>query len=318
MGIAFGNLNTRHAALERLFTRRMDPELLATEHDRLAFARLAGIEPDPWQAEVLASDDPRISLNCTRQGGKSTVTSVIAAHTAIFEPNSLTLMVSATERQSGELFRKALAVYRNVGRPIPALRESALQLELANHSRIVALPGKEGSIRSFSSVSLLLIDEASRVPDEAYMSVRPMLAVSGGRLVTLSTCFGTRGWWYEAWRGPNATYDVNQGPPPDGIDEWRRWEIPATACPRITPEFLEEERRNMGAWWFSQEYECKFLDAKSAAFRQADIDRAFSENYETWDLDPLGTGNTAIEEDPDEMSFDAIARRDWGLGAANG
>ena len=38
----------------------------------------------------------------------------------------------------------------------------------------------EGTIRGYSGVSLLIIDEAAWVPDDHYASVRPMLAVSGG------------------------------------------------------------------------------------------------------------------------------------------
>lgn len=270
---AAGGFTTRHQHILRALPQGLENALEQTRVDRVAFAALAGLTLDPWQAEVASSSAQRILLNCSRQAGKSTVTSVLAAHEAIFKPSSLTLMVSQTERQSGELFRKAKGIYRSLGKPIRAESESALQLELTNGSRIVALPGKEGSIRSYSNVSLLLLDEASRVPDETYMSVRPMLAVSGGRLVALSTPFGTRGWWYDAWRGAEGTRD-----------DWRRWEVPATQCPRITAAFLDEERRTIGAWWFEQEYLCQFKDAKSAAFRSEDIEQAFSEDYDTWQL----------------------------------
>src|SRR5207244_3649377 len=151
-------------------------------------------------------------------------------------------------------------VYRALDRPVPAEAESALRLELDNGSRIVSLPGKEGSIRGFSGVRLLLIDEASRVEDALYYSVRPMLAVSGGRLVALSTPFGTRGWWYEAWRSE---------------EDWERYRVPASECPRISPAFLEEERRTIGSFWFDQEYACEFIDAISQAFTRADVDAAF-------------------------------------------
>jgi hypothetical protein len=84
---------------------------------------------------------------------------------------------------------------------VPPESESALQLELENGSRIVSLPGKEGTIRGYPGARLLAIDEAAWVPDDLYLAVRPMLAVSDGRLVALSTPHGTRGWFYEAWRG---------------------------------------------------------------------------------------------------------------------
>jgi hypothetical protein len=55
-----------------------------------------GLEPDPWQAEVLRSDAKRILLNCSRQSGKSTITAALALHTTIFQPGSLVLCLSPT------------------------------------------------------------------------------------------------------------------------------------------------------------------------------------------------------------------------------
>ena len=237
--------------------------------DPVLLARRMGLEPDPWQAELLRSAATGVLVNCSRQTGKSTTCGVLAVHTALYDPGSLTLLLSPTLRQSGELFKKCLGVYRALGRPVPAESETALTLTLENGSRIVSLPGKDGSIRGYSGVRLLIVDEASRVPNDLYLAVRPMLAVSGGRLLAPSTPFGTRGWWYEAWRA---------GEP------WERYEVPATDCPRIPAAFLAEERRNLGEWWYEQEYCCRFLDAQGAAFRREDIDAAFAEEVETWDL----------------------------------
>lgn len=232
-------------------------------------AQAAGISPDPWQLDVLESRSKRLLLNCCRQSGKSTITAVSAVHTALTTPRALVLLVSPTLRQSGELFRKALAVYRAAGRPVLPDSETALTLSLANGSRIVSLPGKEGTIRGYSGATLIAIDEASRVPNDLYLSLRPMLAVSGGRLMALSTPFGTRGWWHEAWRGSEA---------------WQRILITAEQCPRIPATFLEEERRTLGPWWFAQEYEGTFMDAQSQVFTRAEIDAAFVEEVEPWVL----------------------------------
>lgn len=235
----------------------------------LETAIAAGITPDPWQHAILTSSAPRVLLNCCRQSGKSTVSGIIAVHEAVYRPGSLVLLLSPTLRQSSELFKKCLAVYRALGRPVSADAENALSLELANGSRIVSLPGKEATIRGYSGVTTLVIDEASRVATDLYASVRPMLAVSGGRLIAPSTPFGSRGWWYESWRSD---------------EPWVRVEVPATDCPRIPPAFLLEERRTIGEWWFAQEYLCQFLDAESAAFRSQDIDDAFDEDVEQWAL----------------------------------
>jgi hypothetical protein len=241
---------------------------LALGLDPVLLAERTGLDPDPWQADVLRSSSGRMLLNASRQSGKSTTVALLSLHTAIYQPGSLCLMLSPSLRQSGELFRKSKDLLAAVDR-VALDEETQLSLKMANGSRIVSLPGAESTVRGYSAVTLLCIDEASRVPDGLYMSVRPMLAVSGGRLVALSTPFGTRGWWYEAWRSDQA---------------WERYEVPATQCPRISREFLEEERANMGEWWFDQEYGCRFLDAQSAAFRREDIAAAFSEEVETWTL----------------------------------
>ena len=77
------------------------------------------------------------------------------------------LLLSPTQRQSGELFRKCLDFYRAAGRPVEPSSETALTLTLQSGSRIVSLPGHEGNVRGYSAVRLSVIDEASRVSDES-------------------------------------------------------------------------------------------------------------------------------------------------------
>lgn len=225
---------------------------LARSLDPVRLAEAVGMRPDGWQRDVLRSDHPRMLLNCSRQSGKSTTVAILATHRAVYSPGSLILCLSPSLRQSQELFRKVLTVYRGLGRPVPAESENALSLTLESGSRVVSLPGTEGTIRAYSAVRLLLVDEAARVPDETLAAVRPMLAVSGGQLVALSTPYGARGWWHAAWA--------------EGGSTWQRVRIPASECPRISPEFLAEERAALGEWFYRQEYGCEFLSAESAAF----------------------------------------------------
>jgi hypothetical protein len=44
----------------------------------------------------------------------------------------------------------------------------------------VGLPGVGATVRGYSAVSLLLIDEAAQVEDAVYKTLRPMLAVTNG------------------------------------------------------------------------------------------------------------------------------------------
>lgn len=237
-------------ALDRL---RADPAGVMTA---------GGMVPDEWQADVLRSAAARTLLLCSRQAGKSSVSAALAVRTALLGAGAPVLLLSPSQRQSGELFRKVLDLYGALGRPVPAVRETALQLELANGSRVVSLPGTEGTVRGFSKVALLVIDEAARVSDPLYYAVRPMLAVSGGRLVALSTPFGQRGWFHAEWAGGG---------------DWDRVRVTADRVPRITPEFLAEERLALGDRWWNQEYQCSFESTIDAVFAYADIQAALSD-----------------------------------------
>ena len=95
----------------------------------------------------------------------------------VFVPGTKVLLVSRSHRQSKELFGIVTEFYRRFDKPMLE-RLSSEELRLTNFSRIVS----------------------------------PMLAVSNGRLVCLSTPFGRRGFFYEAWGGC-------------GGDDWSRIEL---------------------------------------------------------------------------------------------
>ncbi len=226
-----------------------------------AFAEHLGLTLDDWQREFLTSSSRRIILNCSRQSGKSTMAAILALHAALYRPGSLVLCLSPSERQSKELFAKVSDFYKHLqGSPAPQ-SDRKLGLALPNGSRIEALPGTERTIRGYSGVSLLLLDEASRIDDALYHAVRPMLAVSGGALVMLSSPYGRRGIFHEEWTSG---------------EEWERYEIPANQCPRISEEFLEAERASLPGWVFRQEFLCSFESTDEQAFSLDLIESAFS------------------------------------------
>jgi|SRR5829696_4415089 len=85
--------------IARDLSRALDPVLLARD---------AGLEPDPWQADLLRTMPRRALLLCSRQSGKSTVTALMALWTAIYKAAALVILVSPSQRQSGELFRTVM------------------------------------------------------------------------------------------------------------------------------------------------------------------------------------------------------------------
>lgn len=260
---------TLRPLVQRLTQQRTAPQPLTP----LDLADRIGFTPDPWQRAVLLSTAPQILLNCSRQSGKSTISALLALHTALYQPGSLSLIVCPTLRQSGEMMDKVRQAYHRLGRSIDidADRETALTLRFPSGSRIVALPGKQQNIRAYSAVALLIPDEAAYVPEDLYLAVRPMLAVSGGRLIAPSTPAGQRGWWWEEWH--------------DGGDAWERYHVTAYDCPRISADFLARERQR-GETYFEREFMGVFHEADTAAFRNEDIAAAFEEEVEQWQLLP--------------------------------
>jgi phage FluMu gp28-like protein len=256
--------------LKRKRTGRTGGTLPKPPAERLGPAEWAravlGFPADSLQARVLETQSKRGILNCTRQWGKSTVTAAKAVHQAFHEAGSLTLVVSPCARQSGEFIRKTAALAAKAGIRTKGDGDNAISLVFPNQSRIVGLPGSEATIRGFSAVSLLLVDEASRVSDDLYRAIRPMLAVSGGALWLMSTPLGKQGFFYETWEHGGA--------------EWERIRAPATDCPRIRREFLEEERAAMGERWFRREYLCEFGDSVSTVFSRGLLDMAITSEIE--------------------------------------
>jgi hypothetical protein len=251
---------TELQAQVRALRRRTSTDDFA--RDRVAFAHALGLDLDQWQAAFVSGDGRRDLLNCSRQAGKSTVAAILALHESLYSPNSVTVLVSPSQRQSSELFRKVVEFREQLPYKPDLLEDNRLSMHVRGGGRVLSLPGSEATIRGISAVTLLIEDEAARVDDALYRAVRPMLAVRNGRLVLMSTPFGKRGHFYQEWS--------------DGGDGWARVRVPATEVPRISGSFLEEERAALGEWAFKQEYMTEFVEAEDAFFRDDDLLTALS------------------------------------------
>ncbi len=255
---------TPSAARERLqLAYALDPAQL--------FRHVTGHNADTWQARLLRSQSRRILLNCCRQSGKTTSTAVLVAHQALYTPGSLSLILAPTERQSKELFRLVKRYWRMLGSTPAALSETSTSLELSNGARVAALPENPAGVRGYSGASLLVLDEASQLDDLAYDAVLPMVGVSRGRILALSTPNGQRGWWYDRWVS--------------GGDIWERYRVPVTEpeiAARTDPLVLEEAKQR-GEWFLRQEYFCEFGDNVASLFSVADLDSATSADVAAWE-----------------------------------
>jgi hypothetical protein len=256
--------------------------------DKIAFAtELLGLELDDWQTRVLASDSPRTLLNVSRQGGKSTISAVLGLHECIYVPDSLTVILSPSQRQSSELFRKVTSLKDRLPFTLDLVEDNKLSMTVNGGGRIVSLPSSESTVRGFSAVTLLIEDEASRVPDSLYLAVRPFLATTQGRLILMSTPFGRRGHFFEAWEHESV---------------WQKIKITAHDIPRIPKEFLAEERSSMPLAWFQQEYECIFGENEDSVFGYDDVMNALSD-----DVEPFFTTDDFHTVDDNLSPFEELA-----------
>jgi cytochrome c-type biogenesis protein CcmE len=224
------------------------------------FARSVGIDPDPWQGQILASEHPRKILCCGRQTGKSTVAAILAIHKALTRPGSTVLVVAPGERQAKLLFTKAASLYRQAGYPLPAHSERRTGLELSNGSIIEALPAVERTTRGYS-VDLLVVDEAAAVPDLDYHGILPALIATRGEQVLLSTPRGKRGFFWEIWHSD---------------DDWQRVMVRSNEVGRIREEDLQVFRHTMPEQFFRQEFYCEWLDTEGGLFSYDDIQAALA------------------------------------------
>lgn len=253
------------AALD--FARAADPVQVFKEGVRDAEGQLT--VPARWQEDVVRSTKRRHLILVSRQGGKSTTVGAKCAHGMIYSPG-LYLIICPSLRQSKLFFKKVSSVYRNLKNVPRITRSTETEMELENGSQLVALPGDDdANIRGYSAPRLIVVDEASRVIDKVYAALRPMLAASStGQFIALTTPYGRRGWFFEAYE--------------TGGDAWERTKVTAFECAHYAPGHLDDERDQMSDWRFRAEYLCEFVDDNEAFFSSELIDAMVDNNIEVW------------------------------------
>ena len=217
---------------------------------------------------------PRLLLNATRQSGKSTVAALKAAWTVL--QGGLAVVVSPSLRQSGFLFRK-LARHL-VASEAAFRRETMTEVELVSGGLAVSLPGdRPAMLRGLSlrhdGPAVLIVDEASRVRDELWATISPMLAAApAAQQILLSTPAGASGEFHRAWSSD---------------EDWERVQITADQCPRISAAHLAAERIRLGDALYRQEYFGAFVSAPGSVFDAEVLAHMFGDHTEEEPEEPL-------------------------------
>ena len=234
-------------------TQRVNREQVLQAVEQLAgdpalFASvLLEFSPYEYQKKFLREESKRIVVCAGRQIGKSTMAASRAIWFAVTHRRTTTLIVSATLRQSMNLFQKILDfAERNSLVRNSITRKTHTELCFSNKSRIIALPcGPEGkSIRSYTA-HLVIVDEAAFVPDQVISNVIfPMLSTTQGTVIMLSTPWDRAHTFYKAFNSM----------------QWARFHFPTSVNPLVTREFLEEQKELFGEVKFAMEYLAEFRD----------------------------------------------------------
>lgn len=277
--------------------RQLDPYLAAVRGDIRAYQQRRNAPPpighrsaldlaaemgyalDDWQRRVLASDKRRKICLVSRQGGKGLVGSLTAAAKMLGDEGSKAVILAPTEEQSKRLLSRIKEAYARLSVSPRIISDLGSEFRLINGSRVLAMPGSERSVRGIDAVDLLIVDEAALVPDDLYAAVRPMLATTNGEEIDLSTPHGKRGWFYRAWLRATT---------PPIPDHMFAIEIKGHQIPRISPEFLANERAELGEFVYRQEYEVEFLDDETQVFSGDLIAAAISDAVTRLALPRLG------------------------------
>lgn len=271
--------------------------MLLQAMDRNYYLESLGFRCFEWQKAVLGSEGKRKVINGCRQGGKSTIVSSVPAHTARFCPGTISIIGAPTENQANETMAKVMQFIRR-DPDYPELKKcSTEEIELVNGSRIIVRTAKSDTFRGYSCPRVIILDEASRIEEDAYTSgARPMLTDNPeGELYLISTPFGREGFFYKAF---NDSSD-------DDDDVWDRYEvrspyhaegagsetllvqfmdeetyssrrsrqgIKAWFSPRHKDfKFQKEQLREMGRMQYQQEYECEFIEKSGQVFSYEEI-----------------------------------------------
>jgi hypothetical protein len=237
--------------------------------DPISFAADCGMpDLDPWQRKFLAvgaeaTGKRNVLILASRQVGKTESCILRALHVAHTEPGETVVVVSSRQETSNEFILRAKAAYAKLPAALELVGDAVTRITLANGSRIIGLPSSEDGIRGIPRVRGLLVDEAVRVSDGLYGACRPMLVVHPrGELIGLTSAGNASGWFYDSWQDPETIFE--------------KIEIPASSCPRLTPEVLANERKALGETRYKTEYLLEWLAAAEAAFDPEILARCFN------------------------------------------
>lgn len=218
---------------------------------------------DEWQKRILEQKG-HIVLCTGRQVGKTTIMAMKAGQYMLNNPNSKIIIVSLTEDQAKLIIVMILDYLENVNKKMVARgkhKPTQNKIVLTNKSQAIARPvGNTGdAVRGFTG-NVLIIDEASRMPELVWTAGRPTLLTTAGEIWMCSTPAGRQGYFWEAFQNKNEKYKVFHISSEEVIKERVISESWTERQRAEAIAFLEGEKKDMSQLQYGQEYLGLFLE----------------------------------------------------------
>lgn len=221
---------------------------------------------DDWQKEYINTDPNQNSfLLCGRQVGKTTAMSIKAVELCIrhFKKGENILICSITEKQAYRMLAKALAYaetkYKWEINFEKENRPTMHRIIFKNGTGIYCYAaGETGEGLRGDTIKKLMVDEGSRMSEEFFISVQPMLSVVHGSMDIASTPFG------KLHRDGEKKFFYKCS-----TDErFKKFYVNAEDCPRHDKEFLKRQKETLPKLAYAQEYLAVFTDELRRLFSE--------------------------------------------------
>jgi len=217
---------------------------------------------DEWQKEVLEAKGNL--LLCTgRQVGKTTIFAIKAARYLINNPKSQIIIVSLTEDQAKLIIVMILDyLEKHHKAEIAKGKQKPTQnkITLKNKAVVIARPvGMTGdAVRGFTG-NVLIIDEASRMPELVWAAAKPTLLTTSGEIWMCSTPHGKQGYFWKSYNNPDRykVFHINSEQVISSRPITKTWTIKQK---QDAQRLLQQEREDMSELEYGQEYLAEFLD----------------------------------------------------------
>jgi hypothetical protein len=200
-----------------------------------------GITPHDWQKTfLLAPRGASLAVLTARQVGKTTAAAVGMAHSAVFMPGSLSVIACPSQNQSAEALRIVRDMLIKTGAKLTS--DNVYSLELANGSRVLALPGTQESIRGRTVDAWIVADEAAQLDPPIMAALHPMRTQRPhARFAMLSTAWSRTDPFWSVWDNDDPS--------------WTRIRATIDVEPTlIAPDVLDRARRQLSEDDYKREY----------------------------------------------------------------